>query len=151
MTSNSRKDKVLAVLILMSFIAWALYLSKIYIPGYIYHIANEQGVARVVDRKELNGNKVIVYTYYHEYLGKNITNERRVWDLKKWELYRSKKVFDITYAKILSSYVVFESIDTTPLLFLTIFPFVVSIFGIWSCIKVLRDKVTLADLLGVRR
>lgn len=150
MASNSKKDNVIAVLILIPMIALVVYQSTIFIPGWAYHLANKSGSAEIKDKYEEEGKKFIEYTYYNEYLRENVINTRKIANIKHWEQYIPHKRFKISYARYFPTLVIFESIDKEPLFLLRVFFYVIELIVIGLVVGVLRDKISLQTLAGVR-
>lgn len=150
MALNSKRDKFIALLMLVSMIALVVYQSTFFISGWAYHLDNKIGRAEVTKKYEKDGSRFIEYIYYNEYVKDSVRNVREVTNLKHWEKYISHQKFEISYAKYFSSRVIFESIDKEPLFLTRVFFFIVELFAIWLVIRVLRDKISLSTLAGVR-
>jgi len=151
MVSNSKRDKTLAKIVLLILTLFLVYQTKIFVPGWAYHLSHKSGVAKIEKLNEQNNERILIYSYHNEYLEKEVRNSRNVTNLKHWEILNSKNVFSITYAKYFSSLVIFTSLDKEPMFLMRVFIYLIELIAIGLVVGVLFDKVSLEMLAGVRQ
>ena len=129
------------------------YLTKIFAPKWSYSfIENKSGIATIEKLEKLSSEdkQVITYSYYNEYLGKEIKNTRTFSNHHYFDKFKEGETKQIQYAKYFSNFVKFQDIDSPPLAGLALCLYLFLLFGVFAIVGVLFDKVSLAMLAGVR-
>ncbi|GIV30582.1 MAG: hypothetical protein KatS3mg028_1648 [Bacteroidia bacterium] len=151
MALNSRKDKILSILMLTLMIGLVLYQSKYFICGLAYHFESKNAKAKITKKYKKDSSRFIEYIYYNEFIKDSVRNIREVTNPKQWKKYSLHQEYKISYTICTSTYVVFKSIDNEPLFLTVIFLLIIEVYAIWLIIRVLLDKTSLSTLVGVRR
>lgn len=139
------KDKSLAKGILMVLLVFLGYLFYVFIPIWIYAIANSEGTAKVISLSE----NEIIYSYYNVYKGKEIKLRRDIDKTSYLKKIHETVEFKIRYSKSLSGYVIFIGIDRQTPISMTLFITCLTLISIWLYILVIKGRISLKTLFGI--
>lgn len=143
---NDNKDKRLAKIILFTLVVFLGYLLYVFIPMWAFSLSKSNGEAKIISVS----NNTIVYKYFNNYKQKTIELRRK--SNKKIYIDRIRKydTVKIKYSKIFPGYVVFTGIDKRTPIYLTVITVCLTLTAIWLYILVLKDKLSLRSLLGMK-
>ncbi len=136
----------LAKVVFLTLLVFLGYLIYIFIPIWSFSLSNTSGVAKVVSLTD----NTLVYSYYNEFKQEEIKLERAVrnkTDLQKIEV---GVKFEIEYSNFSPNYVFFVDVDSQTPIYLTLIVLCLTLISIWLYILVLKGRISLKVLLGVR-
>ncbi len=140
------KDKSLAKAVLIVLLAFLCYLFYVFIPIWLYAVANSEGTAKVISLSE----KELVYSYYNSYKDEEIKLKRDINKVSYFQKLKEADEFRIRYSKAFSGYVIFVGIDKTTPISMTLIVTCLTLISIWLYILVLKGKISLKTLLGIK-
>ena len=143
---STTKEKTLAKAVLVVLLVFLGYLFYIFTPIWLFSVANSNGTAKVISFTDSK----IEYSYFNDYKKEEIKLKRKIRKVSYLNKIKNADELEIKYSKYLSNHVIFVGVDNQTPIFLTLVIMCMTIITIWLYLLVLKGKLSLKTLLGVR-